>query len=130
MTGSLFSGYRQSCFLFNIFANLSLKFVLFLTSISVSSILILILTFSGNVFIIVFYVNGKYILLAFSFLLLSCGKKNHFVVNGSQTYTLILLIIIILIKVIVSFQVSSCLANSAYTKRNGKVADVGQKRSC
>ena len=47
----------------------------------------LILTFSGNVFYYsFFYVNTKYILLAFLFLLLSCREKNHFVINGSQIY--------------------------------------------
>ena len=54
------SGYQQSSILFNIFGKLSLKFALFLTSISVSSILVLILTFSGNIFYYSFlYVNSK-----------------------------------------------------------------------
>ena len=55
---------------------------------------------SGNVFycfVLVFFVKSKYILLAFSFLLLSCREKNHFVVNGSQIYVLIIIIIIIII---------------------------------
>ena len=78
---------------------LSLKCVLFLTS--VSSILVLILTFSGNAFIKVFYVNSKYTLLAFSFLLLSCRDKNHFVINGSQIYVLIIIIIVIIIIIII-----------------------------
>ena len=45
--------------------------------------------------IIVFYVNSKYVLLAFSLLLLSCREKNHFVISGSQIYILIIIIIIV-----------------------------------
>ena len=48
-----------------------------------------------------FFVKSKYILLAFSFLLLSCREKNHFVVNVSQIYVLITIIIIIIIIVII-----------------------------
>ena len=57
----------------------------FITSLSGSSILVLILTFSGIVFYYYsfFYLNSKYIFFAFSFLLLSCREKN-FVINGSQ----------------------------------------------
>ena len=64
-------------------------FVLFSASISISSILILTLTFSGNVLYNSFsYVNTKY--LTFSFL--RCREKNHFVINVSQIYVIIIII--------------------------------------
>ena len=50
---------------------------------SASSILILILPFNVVFYCSFFYVNSKYILLAFLFLLLSC-RENHFIINGSQ----------------------------------------------
>ena len=71
-------------FLFTIFAKLSLKFVL-------------CSLFFFCFFVIVFYLNSKYILLEFSFLLLSYREKNHFVISGSQIYVSIKIIIIVII---------------------------------
>ena len=48
-----------------------------------------------------FYVKSKYKLLVFSYLLLSCRKKNHFVINGFQIYVLITIKIIITITIII-----------------------------
>ena len=48
-----------------------------------------------------FYVKSKYKLLVFSYLLLSCRKKNHFVINGFQIYVLIIIKIIITITIII-----------------------------
>ena len=39
--------------------------------------------------------------MVFSYLLLSCRKKNHFVINGFQIYVLIIIKIIITITIII-----------------------------
>ena len=48
-----------------------------------------------------FYVKSKYKLLVFSYLLLSCRKKNHFVINGFEIYVLIIIMIIIAITMMI-----------------------------
>ena len=48
-----------------------------------------------------FYVKSKYKLLVFSYLLLSCRKKNHFVINGFEIYVLIIIMIIITITMMI-----------------------------
>ena len=52
-------------------------------------------------FTIAFYVNSKYILLAFLFLLLDCREKNHFVIKESQIYVLKIIMIIIIMIIII-----------------------------
>ena len=48
-----------------------------------------------------FYVKSKYKLLVFSYLLLSCRKKNHFVINGFEINVLIIIMIIITITIMI-----------------------------
>ena len=52
-------------------------------------------------FTIAFYVNSKYILLAFLFFLLDCREKNHFVIKESQIYVLKIIMIIIIMIIII-----------------------------
>ena len=57
-----------------------------------------------------FYVKSKYKLLVFSYLLLSCRKKNHFVINGFQIYVMIIIKIIITITIIIIIMIIILIA--------------------
>ena len=72
-------------------------------------------------FINIFYVNSKYIPLAFSSFLLHCMEMNHFVINGSQMYVLI---IILIIKLIPEAFACKCL-HCHFCYCNSKFTDQG-----